>query len=174
MAAARACHCRCCVAACCRRCRLPACCRRRCVRSTPQTSIMSSSQCPPLQIWYCAYFSSLSALFPFIPLFFRLRGLDERQIGVVAALRPWLSLPAGAAWSAAADKTRHHRVVLLITFSCSALARLGLWAGRSFPALLAISLATELFAAPVTILADSAVLAACSEEGDYGRQRLWG
>eukprot|EP00887_Chlorella_sp_A99_P004892 scaffold4.g4892.t1 len=100
--------------------------------------------------------------------------MAEQQIGLVAALRPWLSLPAGALWSGVADKSRRHRAVLLLTFACSVAVRLALSAGRSFAALTILSLVTEFFAAPVTIIADSAVLAACSHEGEYGRQRLWG
>lgn len=126
------------------------------------------------KLFYLFYFGCLSLILPYLPLYYRRRGLQEQQIGLVAALRPWLSLPAGALWSGVADKSRRHRAVLLLTFACSVAVRLALSAGRSFAALTILSLVTEFFAAPVTIIADSAVLAACSHEGEYGRQRLWG
>ena len=50
-----------------------------------------------LQLWYLCHFAALSTLFPFVNLFFRRLGLAERQIGLLTALRPWVSFPAGKA-----------------------------------------------------------------------------
>lgn len=121
--------------------------------------------------------------FPFLNLFFRRLGLGERAIGALGAARPLISLPAGALWSGAADKSRRHRAVLLGCFAASVVARLAiapvgaLWPGSSAPAtaavgdgastggsgtgraalfpLLCMVLATEFFAAPVTIIVDA-------------------
>jgi hypothetical protein len=47
--------------------------------------------------FYLLFYSSLSCLFPYLPLWFkRHAGLGERQLGILAALRPWVSFPAGA------------------------------------------------------------------------------
>ncbi|KAL4428408.1 hypothetical protein ABPG75_002497 [Micractinium tetrahymenae] len=158
--------------------------------------------------WYLAYFASLSCIFPFLNLFFRRLGLGERAIGALGAARPLISLPAGALWSGAADKSRRHRAVLLGCFAASVAARLSIapvgafWAGSTaaaaaaaaedssggdaggggggagaqaaFVPLLCMVLLTEFFAAPVTIVVDAAVMAACSEQGEYGKQRLFG
>ncbi|KAI3428509.1 hypothetical protein D9Q98_007333 [Chlorella vulgaris] len=126
--------------------------------------------------WYLLYFASLSCLFPFINLLFRRLGMSERRVGVLGAVRPFVGLPAGWLWSAAADTSRRHRAVLLLTLCASVLARLSLTvAGRlGFGALLAVVATSEFFAAPVTIIVDAAVMAECAERGDYGRQRLWG
>ena len=73
--------------------------------------------------------------FPFLNLFFRRLGLGERAIGALGAARPLISLPAGALWSGAADKSRRHRAVLLACFAASVAARLAIapvgvfWAG---------------------------------------------
>lgn len=103
------------------------------------------------------YFAALSCLFPFLNLSFRRLGLSERSIGILGAVRPFISLPAGSLWSGAADKSRRHRAVLLLTLCASVLARLSLAAvGRlGFAPLLAMVALTEFFAAPVTIIADA-------------------
>lgn len=110
-----------------------------------------------VQCWYAAYFAALACVFPFLNLFFRRLGLDEQRIGLLGAVRPFVSMPAGSLWSGAADKGRRHRAVLLLTLCASVLARLSLSAvGRlGFVPLLATVAATEFFAAPVTILADA-------------------
>lgn len=111
-------------------------------------------------MWYFSYFSALSCLFPFLNLYFRNLGLGERHIGLLGAARPLVSLPAGALWCAAADRTRLHRAVLLLCFAGSAAARLAIgavgaaWGARLAP-LFATVVATEAFAAPVTIIVDS-------------------
>lgn len=135
-------------------------------------------------------------------------GLSPAQIGVIGCARPLISFPAGSAWSGAADKTRRHRAVLLLTFAASLLARLAVAAvgPLGFVPLLATATVMEAFAAPVTIIVDAgmcrlvvgpcpteslgasacpltptlhlppmpAVMAACREQADYGKQRLWG
>ena len=123
---------------------------------------------PHPQAWYFAYFASLSCLFPYFNLLFRRLGLAERQIGLIGAARPFISLPAGSLWSGAADKSRRHRAVLLLTFGASVAARLatGLVGRHGFAAILTTVSLTELFAAPVTIIVDSGVQA--------GRQRAAG
>lgn len=72
-------------------------------------------------------------------------------------LRPRRHSQAGSLWSGAADKTRRHRPVLLLTFAASLVLRLSIAAvGRhGFAPLLAVVVATEAFAAPVTIIVDA-------------------
>ncbi|PRW44509.1 major facilitator superfamily [Chlorella sorokiniana] len=126
--------------------------------------------------WYLLYFSALSCLFPFLNLFFRRLGYSAKQIGIIGCLRPLVSFPAGSLWSGAADKSRRHRAVLLLTFATSLLLRLSISgvAHRGFGPLLALVVAMEAFAAPVTIIVDAVVMAACTQQADYGKQRLWG
>lgn len=119
-----------------------------------------STVIPPflhVQAWYLLYFASLSCLFPFINLLFRRLGMSERRVGVLGAVRPFVGLPAGWLWSAAADTSRRHLAVLLLTLCASVLARLSLTvAGRlGFGALLAVVATSEFFAAPVTIIVDA-------------------
>lgn len=127
------------------------------------------------KLWYLLFFAAGSSLNPFLNVIFRRAGLSERQIGAVAALRPWVGLPSGAAFSGVADKWRLHRPVLLATLAAAAVARCALAAARSFPAILGVMLFAEALAAPVTIIVDAAAMAACTAvQQDYSRQRLFG
>ncbi len=123
----------------------------------PPASLPSLSAANPLQLWYLSYFSALSCLFPYLNLSFRRLGLTERSIGILGAVRPFISLPAGSLWSGAADTSRRHRAVLLLTLASSVLARLSLAAVGKLgfiPLLVTVSV-TEFFSAPVTIIADA-------------------
>ena len=44
----------------------------------------------------------------------------------------------------------------------------------SFYAILVVIVMAEVLGSPVTIMADAAVTLSCTEEGEYGRYRLWG
>jgi MFS family permease len=130
---------------------------------------------PIFKLWYLAFFSASSCLYPFLNLIFRRHaGLTEAQLGTLGALRPWLGLPAGAILSGVADKWRLHRAVLLVAFVLFSGGRLAVAAARSFPAVLALMLFSDACGAPVTIIADAAAMAACPGEGEYARQRLFG
>jgi hypothetical protein len=135
----------------------------------------ASHNASPPQFWYAAHFAALACIFPFLNLFFRRLGLDEQRIGLLGAVRPFVSMPAGSLWSGAADKWRRHRAVLVLTLCASVLARLSLAAaGRlGFAPLLATVAATEFFAAPVTILADAGELGGMCKAGWAVCARCW-
>lgn len=162
------------------------------------------------QVLYLAFFSSLATVFPFLNIVFRRAGLSEKQIGLISLLKPAAQLPAGSIWSGIADKYRIHRSILIATFIISSIARsaIGFLAStnnsngdgdehttisnntttntRLFLSALSLILLTEGFGAPVTIITDSAVSAACDnnnhnhknnnkgEKEGYARQRLYG
>lgn len=82
---------------------------------------------------------------------------------VHAALRPWLAAPAAMAWSALADRMHWHRQLMVAAFIMSTLLREALLGCTAFSTLLAFALASEFMAAPVCVLADAAVIAACTK-----------
>ena len=150
-------------------------CHRR--RRRPPTAAPPPRSSPKTQLWYLLYFASLSCIFPFLNLWLqRVGGLNPAQIGAIGCARPLASFPAGALWSGAADASRRHRAVLLLTLAASVLLRLAAFAasGAGFAALLALIVAAEACAAPVTIIVDALVMAACAQQADYGKQRLFG
>ena len=121
----------------------------------------------PPQVWFLTYFAALSAISPYLPLYSRRLGLTEQQIGVVGALRPWVSFPTASLWSGLADKHRCHCFVFVGNFAAATLLRLSLAVAGGFGWLLLAVLVTEFFAGAVTILADAAVQASCTEVGGW-------
>lgn len=110
-------------------------------------------------------------------LLYRAKGLPEDQIGLLAALRPCVSFPAGALWSYIADRNCWHRQILIAAIAVSTVFKLsqavlqGPW---MLGAAVLLCSATE---APATALVDAAVTADLAENpahGDYGRVRLYG
>ncbi|KAG2442634.1 hypothetical protein HXX76_002718 [Chlamydomonas incerta] len=125
--------------------------------------------------WYVFYFASIVSVGPFLNVYYAMdRGLGKEQVGLIGALRPWVSAPAAFAWAALADRLHAHHWVLLGTFVGSTAVRLLLLLPRSFGGLLAVTLLAEVLAAPVGVMADAAVMNVCDKESDYGKFRLWG
>ena len=151
--------------------------RRWCVLA-PSATVPPSPPC--LQSWYhnadplaaatwfyLLYFSAIVSIGPFLNVHFARIGLTNAQLGVLSALRPWLSAPAGFAWSALADRLHSHRAVLVLALAASTALRSTLVLPRSFWGILALALASEAVTAPVSIMADAAVVAACKKVTGY-------
>jgi sugar phosphate permease len=100
-------------------------------------------------------------VWPFINLLYRSNGLTDAQIGVLAALKPWTSAPSSFLWSGLADRLSAHKAIMLATFVTSTLTRVGVSLAHSFWAFLVLAAAGEFLAAPVGVMADAAVVAAC-------------
>lgn len=84
-------------------------------------------------------------------------------MGLIGALRPWVSAPAAFAWAALADRLHAHQAVLLVTFVGSTAVRLLLLLPRDFGGLLAVTLLAEVLSAPVGVMADAAVMNVCDK-----------
>lgn len=65
-----------------------------------------------MQVWYTIYFGSAAFVSPFINLFLFNQGYSARQIGTLAAARPWLGAIASNALCGAADTLSRHRCVM--------------------------------------------------------------
>lgn len=100
-------------------------------------------------------------IWPFINLLYRSNGLSDAQIGVLAALKPWTSAPASFLWSGLADRMSAHKAIMIVTFVTSTLTRVGVSLAHSFWAFVVLAVAGEFLAAPVGVMADAAVVAAC-------------
>eukprot|EP00878_Enallax_costatus_P010616 GHUV01011091.1.p1 GENE.GHUV01011091.1~~GHUV01011091.1.p1 ORF type:complete len:393 (+),score=122.87 GHUV01011091.1:490-1668(+) len=113
-------------------------------------------------------------LFPYIPIFLQSHGLSPAQIGLLAALRPWLAAPVSMTMSALADKHKAHVKLLLASAALGALLRSSMPLVGGGVVLMALLLAGELVGAPTGVLGDATVLSNCKDPGDYGKQRQWG
>ncbi|MCE5257880.1 MAG: MFS transporter [Chloroflexi bacterium] len=125
--------------------------------------------------FYFFYYAALAAISPYLALYYRSVGLGGREIGILSALPPLVTMICGPLWSAAADQHGAHRVILMLT-SVGALvfgyilSRVG-----SLPTLTAIVILYAIFRSPIVALADSSVLKLLGAHKErYGSQRLWG
>lgn len=124
---------------------------------------------------YALYYGAVACLVPFMTLYYRQKGLDGAQIGVLAGIVPLITLASSPFWSGIADAARRHKAVLLLTIA-------GLWAAvlllffvSGFPAMLGTVVLYAIFVGPIVPLVDNAVLNLLAErKAEYGRVRVWG
>jgi hypothetical protein len=113
--------------------------------------------------------AGMVCVWPFINLLYRSNGLTDAQIGILAALKPWTSAPSSFLWSGLADRLSAHKAIMLATFVTSTLTRVGVSLAHSFWAFLVLAVAGEFLAAPVGVMADAAVVAACKRVSSHFR-----
>jgi len=128
-----------------------------------------------LKLFYFLYFAAAASLLPFLVLFYEQRGLTGRQIGLLAAIPPLITLFAATFWSGLADATqRHHRLLGLAIFGATALAS-AIFFASTFPVLVITVTAFAFFAAPIIPLVDNSSLEYLgAQKKQYGKLRLWG
>jgi len=128
--------------------------------------------------FYAAYWGAVGAYEPFIAVYFLQRGLDEAQIGWMAAVLPFCTLLISPLVSRLADRTG--RRVLLLALACAgfgAALTLPSWPGLEpgFPLLLLLFGLMAVFRSPVIPLSDSLIAPmAVRHQLDFGSMRLWG
>ncbi|KAG2452962.1 hypothetical protein HYH02_002299 [Chlamydomonas schloesseri] len=129
--------------------------------------------------WYLFSAGGAVFLLPYLYPFISSRGFSDPQIGLLAAVRPWLAAVAAMTGPALADRFNCHRAMMVATFLASILLRASIYyaAEAQYLLLFTVVIVSEYLAAPPNVLADAAVVALCSrgqEGASYGRQRLWG
>ncbi|KAK9820614.1 hypothetical protein WJX72_012297 [[Myrmecia] bisecta] len=125
------------------------------------------------KVWNTAYYSGMVCITPYLNVYYRRLGLSEKQIGVFAAVSPWVAAPSGSMFAALADKLQMHWQMLFLCSVGALIGRTSIAFLHSFPVLLAVVVCTEGLSAPVSILSDIAIMSASSEPGYYGRQRMF-
>ena len=127
------------------------------------------------KVFYLFFYGSMAALSPFLTLHYQDVGLTGSQIGVLIGLVPLVRLLGGPLWSAVADVTQRHKLMLLTTMSLTAICVYGISQATTFVGLMAASVAMAFAVAPIDALVDSAVLDMLGSRREaYGQQRLWG
>ncbi|PNW87333.1 hypothetical protein CHLRE_02g118350v5 [Chlamydomonas reinhardtii] len=129
--------------------------------------------------WYLFSAGGAVFLLPYLYPFISSKGVSDPQIGLLAAVRPWLAAVAAMTGPALADKFKCHRSMMVGTFAASILLRASIYyaAEARYLLLFTVVIVSEYVAAPPGVLADAAVVALCSRQqgaASYGRQRLWG
>jgi oligosaccharide:H+ symporter len=123
---------------------------------------------------YFLYFASLSAVVPYLALFYRERGLSGGETGLLLSVSSVVSIFASPFWSGLADARRRHRLVLIralaIVVAMMVVFPL-LPAAWYFPFIAVYAF----FVSPIISLVDSATFAMLGERRErYGRLRIWG
>lgn len=128
-----------------------------------ETPLVLRLACQNQQAWNLLAGSSGAFLFPYLNLYLASRGLSSAQIGLLAALRTWLSAPVSLTATSVSDTYRIHKQLLLVACIASCGLRSSLPLVSSSSLLFGTLLLADLLGAPVGVLADSTVLSNCNE-----------
>lgn len=139
---------------------------------------LSSGDARPLRnarLFYFFYFGGFATVAPFLTVYYEQSGLSGRQIGILTAIPPLVSLVAGPVWAGLADASRRHRLLLLLALAGVIATVFAFTRTASFAGFLPVVFTYALFTAPIVPLVDSTVMELLGSAGrSYGRQRLWG
>lgn len=113
------------------------------------------------QVWFLLSGAAGTFFFPFVPVFLSSRGMTSSQLGVLAAVRPWLAAPTSLAATTVADRLRLHRPLLVASLVASTVMRAALPLLPGLTALSGLLLASEILGAPTGVVADATILSRC-------------
>ena len=126
-------------------------------------------------IYYFLYYGAISILFPFLALFYQSQGLTGGQIGLLAAISPIISFFGAPLWTGAADASRRHKLVAMLSIVGVVIVTFIFPSVASFGGLLLMISLWAFLGSPTGSLVDSAVLTLLGDRKErYGRIRLWG
>ena len=126
--------------------------------------------------YYFLFFSAVGLWFPFLNLHYQQNvGLGQQQIGLLAALSTLVTLIGSPIWSGLADRLNIHKRLLTLVLIVAPVEVVILVQARDFGVLIGLVSLQALLGAPISALADSAVLELLGEERHrYGSLRFWG
>src|SRR5207237_6311774 len=118
---------------------------------------------------YALMYAAFGVSSPFMPAFFKGRGLAPEQLGILFAAGTAIRLVSGPLAGRLADLTQALRAVLAVCELLAALVALGLLSAPSFAPLLLTSLLHAAALAPTTTLADALALGAAQPRHGHPR-----
>jgi MFS family permease len=127
-----------------------------------------------IRLLFTAYFGSLGALHPFLPLYFNSLNLGGELIGILGAISQFTQFLVAPLWGILLDKTGNAFAILYATFLMSVLLQLLVCYYTDPIAITILVFFTAAFRAPVKPLLDSIVMDNLSDSSHYGRMRLFG
>jgi len=127
-----------------------------------------------IRVLFFTYYASLGSLLPYLPVYYHSLGHGGQIIGMLGAIKPFMTFLVGPLWGLISDRSGRPFTVLYFTFLVSLVGQL-LVAWRHDPFwIMSMVFITALFNAPVKSLLDSMVMSNIKNSKLYGRLRLWG
>jgi PPP family 3-phenylpropionic acid transporter len=120
-------------------------------------------------------FASTAFVSPFIVLYFQRLGFNGVQIGILTGIAPLVTFVAAPLWSALADATRRHHLILAIAILLGIAMLIVYPLVSAFLPILFVAIFLNFFFAPVSAFADSATMHMLADKRElYGRVRVGG
>lgn len=120
-------------------------------------------------------FASSAFVSPFIVLYFQRLGFSGAQIGILTGIAPLVTFFAAPLWSALADATRRHHLILGMAILLGIAMLVVYPLVSAFVPILFVAIFLNTFFAPVSAFADSATMHMLADERElYGRVRVGG
>lgn len=127
-----------------------------------------------IKLLFLAYYGSLGALMPYLPVYYHHLGHGGQVIGMLGAVKPFTTFLVAPLWGLVADELQNPFLILEVTFLVSLVGQLLVGARRDAWWIMLMVFLTALFNAPVKSLIDSMVMDNLNDQTVYGRLRLWG
>jgi len=128
-----------------------------------------------LKTFYFLFFAAMAALAPFLVLYYEQLGLTGRQIGILTAIPPLVTMIAASLWSGLADATQQHHRLLALAILGTIFFALIISFAKFFWLLALLVVMFALFTAPIIPLVDNSAMECLGErKNQYGKLRLWG
>jgi hypothetical protein len=127
-----------------------------------------------IRVMFFVYYASLGSLLPYLPVYYHSLGHGGQIIGMLGAIKPFITFLVAPLWGIISDLTGSPFTVLYFTFLVSLVGQLAVsW--RHDPSwIMSMIFITAFFNAPVKSLIDSMVMSNIKNGKLYGRLRLWG
>jgi nitrate/nitrite transporter NarK len=74
-------------------------------------------------VWFITFYGAMGFIIPYFNLLLQHYGYKGWQLGVISALRPFVSATCGPIWAALADKHSCHRRIFLTALAVASLVR---------------------------------------------------
>ncbi|MBU0510890.1 MAG: MFS transporter [Chloroflexi bacterium] len=126
-------------------------------------------------LFYLFFFGSMAIFGPFINVYYIELGLTGRQVGILIAISPLVTLLFATPLSALADRRRWRGRILQVALAGIALTIFLLRFPRTFLTLVPLCVLMAIFSSPILSIADSLIARMANRRGlNYGSMRLWG
>jgi PPP family 3-phenylpropionic acid transporter len=127
------------------------------------------------KFYYFFYYAALSALLPYLSIYYKSLGFSGSAIGTLSAASTFVGLVCGPIWAAVADRYSKHRLALVGAIAGAIVMGFAISLARGFVAIMVMVAFYAFFSSPIVALVDSSVLVLLGSHKElYGRQRLWG